>query len=130
MQLRIVLQFLLNNLASWREFSIKASLKRGRGPNWSLWTPCTGIVTDQSLPQLPVDMMHKFVNMSPSPYTWVFFGCILYSNHCLTLCRNGCCQEESLYQAAGCYAKTIGRANLEGVRFSQPVLQEETTRET
>ena len=130
MQLEIVLQFLLNNLASWRDFSTKASLKRGHGPNWSLWIPCTGIMTDQRLPQLPVDKTHKFVNVSLLPYTWVFFGCILYSNRYLTLCRNGYYQEENLYQAAGCYAKTTGRANLEGVRFSQPVLQEETTRET
>ena len=75
---------------------------------------------DQSLPQLPVNTTHKFVNVSSSPYTWVFFGCILYSNHCLTLCRNGCCQEESLYQAAGCYAKTTGRENLEGSGSANP----------
>ena len=75
---------------------------------------------DQSLSQLPVDTSHKFVNVSPSPYTWVFFGCILYSNCCFTLCRNGWCQEESLYQATGCYAKTTGRENLEGSGSANP----------
>ena len=46
MQLETVLQFLLNNLAFWRRFLTKPSLKRRRGLNWSIWIPCTSIVTD------------------------------------------------------------------------------------
>ena len=79
MQLGTVLKFHLNNLTFWREFLTKASLKRGRGLNWSIWIPCNGIVKDQNQPQLPVDTTLKFVNISPSPCTLVvsFF----YSNH-------------------------------------------------